>query len=33
VYIGNRCVNCGVLGAYGDWGINYSPTNEMERNV
>ncbi|MCL1926797.1 MAG: hypothetical protein FWF95_06660 [Syntrophorhabdaceae bacterium] len=33
VYIGNRCANCGILGSYGDWGINYAPTDEMEKNV
>ena len=33
IYIGNRCTSCGVLGSYGDWGINYGPTDEMEKNV
>ena len=33
IYIGSRCIKCGVLGSYGDWGINYAPTDEMERNV
>ena len=33
VYIGARCSNCGLLGCPADWGIDYSPTDEMERNV
>jgi len=33
IYIGNRCAGCGVLGSYGDWGISYAPTDEMEENV
>lgn len=33
VYIGNRCVNCGTLGSYVDWKINYGPTDEMEKNI
>jgi len=33
VFIGNRCASCGLLGSYGDWGINYGPTNEMEKNI
>ena len=33
IYIGNRCTNCGLLGSYADWKINYGPTNEMERNI
>ena len=33
VYIGNRCINCGVLGSYLDWEVNYEPTDEMENNI
>lgn len=33
VYIGNRCKNCGVLGSYLNWKINYEPTDEMENNI
>ena len=33
VYIGNRCVNCGALGSFLDWKIDYEPTDEMERNI
>ena len=33
VYIGNRCISCGVIESCGDWRINYGPTDEMESNV
>lgn len=33
VYIGNRCTNCGVLGSYLDWKVDYEPTDEMENNI
>lgn len=33
IYIGNRCTKCGTLGSYGDWGINYEPTDMMESNI
>jgi hypothetical protein len=33
VYLGNRCINCGVLGSFSDWKINYSPTTELENNI
>ena len=33
VYIGNRCTNCGTLGSYADWSIDYGPTDEMEKNI
>lgn len=33
VYIGNRCTNCGTLGSYLDWKIDYEPTTEMENNI
>lgn len=33
VYIGNRCTNCGTLGSYLDWKIDYEPTDEMEQNI
>ena len=33
VYIGSRCTKCGVLASYLDWQINYSPTDEMEKNI
>ena len=33
VFIGNRCVGCGVLGSYVDQSINYGPTDEMEKNI
>ena len=31
VFIGNRCIECGTLGSYVDWDINYAPTDEMEK--
>ena len=33
VYIGNRCTNCGTLGSYLDWKIDYEPTDQMEQNI
>ena len=33
VYIGCRCIGCGLLGSCGDWKISYGPTDEMENNV
>lgn len=33
VYIGNRCTNCGTLGSYLDWKIDYEPTDAMEQNI
>lgn len=33
VYIGNRCMNCGTLGSYLDWKIDYEPTDAMEQNI
>lgn len=33
VYIGNRCTNCGTLGSYLDFGIDYEPTGELENNI
>lgn len=33
VYIGNRCTECGTLGSYLDWKIDYEPTDEMEQNI
>ena len=33
VYIGNRCTDCGTLGSYLDWKIDYEPTDEMEQNI
>ncbi len=33
VYIGERCTNCGTLGSFLDWKINYEPTHEMEKNL
>lgn len=33
VYIGNRCTNCGTLGSFTDWEINFAPTDEMEKNI
>ncbi len=33
VYIGNRCTNCGTLGSYVDWSVDYEPTDEMEQNI
>jgi hypothetical protein len=29
ISIGGRCVSCGVLGAYADWKIDYSPTDHL----
>lgn len=33
VYIGNRCTDCGTLGSYLDWKIDYEPTDEIEGNI
>ena len=33
VYIGSRCANCGVLGSFLDWKIDYEPTDETENNI
>lgn len=33
IYIGNRCTNCGTLGSYLDWKVDYEPTDEMEKNI
>lgn len=33
VYEGERCVNCGTLGSFLDWKIDYGPTAEMEQNL
>ena len=33
IYIGNRCTNCGTLGSYLDWKVDYEPTEKMERNI
>ncbi len=33
VYIGSRCIGCGVLASYLDWEIDYAPTGEMENNL
>lgn len=32
-YVGNRCVDCGTLGSFLDWKIDYEPTGEMEQNI
>jgi hypothetical protein len=29
IYIGVRCSQCGVLGCYGDWKIDYSPSLQL----
>jgi len=29
ITVGGRCVACGVLGAYADWKIDYSPTQHL----
>jgi hypothetical protein len=29
IYVGLRCVQCGVLGCYVDWKIDYSPSMEL----
>ncbi len=29
VTVGGRCPNCGVLGVYADWKIDYSPSREL----
>jgi hypothetical protein len=29
VAVGNRCVKCGVLGSFADWGVNYAPTSHL----
>lgn len=31
IYVGNRCTECGALGSYVDWGIDYKPTDELEQ--
>jgi hypothetical protein len=33
ITIGNRCTNCGVLGAAVDWKIDYSPTDQLHGQV
>ena len=33
VYVGGRCVACGVLGVYTDWKIDYSPTEHLFKQV
>ena len=33
VYIGTRCVRCGLLGSPLDWKISYEPTDKMENNI
>ena len=30
IFIGNRCTDCGVLGSYTDWGIDFEPTDWLE---
>lgn len=32
-YVGNRCVDCGTLGSFLDWKIDYEPAGEMEQNI
>jgi len=27
--VGERCISCGILGAYVDWGIDYTPTSHL----
>lgn len=29
VYVSGRCVECGILGVYADWKIDYSPTSQL----
>jgi hypothetical protein len=29
IYIGTRCTQCGILGCYGDWKIDYSPSLQL----
>ncbi len=33
VYVGNRCVHCGVLGSCLDWKVSFEPTDRMESNI
>jgi len=33
ITVGNRCVNCGVLGAAVDWKIDYGPTDHLYDQV
>jgi hypothetical protein len=33
VYVGTRCTQCGVLGCYGDWKIDYSPSLHILESV
>lgn len=33
IYIGTRCTNCGILGCYGDWKIDYSPSLHLLDNA
>lgn len=33
IYVGNRCTNCGALGSYVDWGIDFEPTDELEASL
>ncbi|MEZ6068456.1 MAG: hypothetical protein R3B90_22700 [Planctomycetaceae bacterium] len=33
IYVGTRCSVCGVLGCYGDWKIDYSPSLQLMDSV
>ena len=33
VYLGNRCTECGTLGSFLDWGIDYEPTDRLEADI
>jgi hypothetical protein len=33
ITVGERCVNCGLLGSFVDWKIDYSPTDSLLRQV
>ena len=29
IYVGTRCSECGILGCYGDWKVDYSPSLQL----
>jgi hypothetical protein len=33
ITVGERCLSCGMLGSYVDWGIDYAPTDHLYSNV
>jgi hypothetical protein len=33
ITVGERCVACGTLGSYVDWGVNYGPSDHLRSQV